>query len=143
MPSNLRDAINRSPNAADLSALGANDTYSRRVNEELALRADASAKADALAAKNEDLLSVVTLFSNAVAATRAVMTRFTEASPYIQEALKQIQLAMGVISDNPVPAPAPAGTAHSLFGKPGAAPSPSPSPAPAPSKLNFSRGGRS
>ena len=75
MPSNLRDAINRSPNAADLSALGANDTYSRRVNEELALREDAAKKAELLAAKNEDLLSVVNLFSNAVTATRAVMTR--------------------------------------------------------------------
>lgn len=117
MPSNLRDAINRLPNAADLSALGANETYSRRVNEELALRADASAKAEALAAKNEDLLSVVSMFSNAITSTRAVMTRFTEATPYIQEALRQIQLAMGVISDNPVPAPSPA-PAKPLFPPP-------------------------
>jgi hypothetical protein len=138
MPANVRDAINHSPNAADLSALGANDTYSRRVNEELALRADASAKADALAAKNEDLLSVVSMFSNAVSATRAVMTRFTEATPYIQEALKQIQLAMGVITDNPTPVPAP-GPVPASGAKPLFPPAHPASPATPAAPLNFAK----
>jgi hypothetical protein len=141
MAANVRDAINHSPYAADLSALGANDTYCRRVNEELALRSDASAKADALAAKNEDLASVISMFGNACAAARLIMTRFTEASPFIQEAINQIQKAMGVIVDNPVPPPPAPSTSHSLFGGQAAARPPAPTPAPAPSKLDFSHGG--
>ena len=110
-PNTLQAVVNRHPNADALGPLVANDTYRRAVDAELALREDASNKAAALASKTEELSGVVSMFASAVALVKLIAVKFPEAEPYIVEAIKQIQLAMAVIKDNPVPpVPAPGPT---------------------------------
>src|ERR1700677_3885655 len=138
MPSsNLLDMIHRQPNSSDLSALAANDNFSRSANEELRLRAEAADKSAASLAYQEDLLGVVTMYSTAISAVRAVAVRFPETSQYVNEAVKQIQLSMGFVKNNvPAAAAAPAlglfaparptpspASGPLVFGKPAAAPS--------------------
>jgi hypothetical protein len=120
---NLLDSINHSSSPSELSALAANDTYSRAVNAELDLRYRAATSAAALAAAQEDLAGTVTLFSGAVAAARAVAARFPECAKDISDAIRSLQLAMGVVKYNVPAAAAAPGTAPVapgglLFGKP-------------------------
>lgn len=106
MPTTLQSVISKDPNASELAPLTANDTYSTAVNAELASLDAASARADALAAKHEDLTGVVRVFSQAMSGLKSIVKRFPEVSAHIDEAIKKVQLAMGAVQNNPVkPAP--------------------------------------
>jgi hypothetical protein len=128
MTTTVQQLISRDRSSADLAPLAANDTFSAAANKELATLEDAAERAQAAAAKNEDLTGVVTTFSSAVTSLRAIHARFPETAAPIAEAIKQTQIAMGMVKDNPVPvkaAVAPPATASKI------APPPPPPPAPA------------
>jgi hypothetical protein len=104
----------------ELQPLLNNTAYVTAVNAELARLHAAKVAADALAERQEDLISVATIFSTVMGFLNNMLARFPVAAPYIQEAIKQIQLAMGVLEGNVPPVPAPG-----------------PTPAPNVSKFNF------
>jgi hypothetical protein len=91
----------------ELQPLLNNAAYVSAVNAELLRLHNAKVAADALAERQEDLISVATIFSTVMGFLNNMLARFPVAAPYIQEAIKQIQLAMGVLEGN-VPAPTPA-----------------------------------
>ena|ERR1700733_1226452 len=99
----VQELISRDRSSADLAPLGQNDCFTRAANDEVRILDDAAAKAQAAAAKTESLQSVVSMFSTACSALRAISARFPEASVPIAEAIKQTQLAMALVKDNPPP----------------------------------------
>jgi hypothetical protein len=92
--------------SADLQPLLANDAYCTAANAELARLDNVVAANDALNAASENLVATIHLFSGAVGNLRAIAKRFPETSTYIAEAVRQVQLAMGVVKGN-VPAVVP------------------------------------
>ena len=107
MPNNLQSAIAATPNSGDLSPLAANETFRAAVDAELAIRAAAAAAAEAAAAKVEEVASGVRVFASAMSSIRAVAKRFPECAAYVNEAAKQVQLAMSAAAHNPVTPPKP------------------------------------
>lgn len=101
----LSAIVSKDPNSSDLSPLVSNSTYAKAVDAELALLEDASIKAQALTARNEDLRGMVQVFSQAITGLKGIATRFPEAATPINEAQKQVQLAMGLVANNPPPPP--------------------------------------
>jgi hypothetical protein len=121
---NVQSIVSKSTNAGDLAPLVANDNFRKAADAELVLLDDAATKAQALAAKNEDLQGVVAMFSAAIGSLRAIAKRFPEANVPVAEAIKQVQLAMGLVKDNP--APETAKTAAGTTPKPLGTPTPAP-----------------
>lgn len=108
-------------NAADLSPLAANVTYSKAVNAELAARDTAAAAAAAVVARDTDLYTGVQPFAAAMGGLRSVAKRFPETAKLIEEAAKLVQQAMGIVAYNPPPLTLPV--------PPTPAPTPTPTPA--------------
>jgi hypothetical protein len=105
MPKTTLQSIISTSGSDDLAPLAANDTFSRQVNVELAARDAATLASEAAVARTEEVSSAVSLFSTATRAIRAVSKRFPETAKFMDEALKQTQLAMGAVSYNPQPLP--------------------------------------
>jgi hypothetical protein len=102
MTTTVQSIIGKDANAGDLTPLSRNDTFTAAANAELATIEDAAERAQVLAAKNENLTGTISTFSTAVGSLRAIGKRFPESAKFIDEAIKQTQLAMGVVKDNPV-----------------------------------------
>ena len=108
-------SANAGPAASDLQPLLANDAFCSAANAELKVLDNTAAANAALNAKSEDLVSGIHAFAGAVNSLRGVAKRFPETSTYIAEAVKQVQLAMGVVKGNvpkvvttpPTPIPTP------------------------------------
>jgi hypothetical protein len=98
----------------------ANDAFCSAANAELKTLDNAVVANAALSEKSENLVTAIHTFAGAVGSLRAIAKRFPETSTYVAEAVKQVQLAMGVVKGN-VPKTNPAPT-----------PAPAPSPAPVP-----------
>jgi hypothetical protein len=91
--------------SGDLSALAANDTFTRAANAELAARANAAAATEAALTRTEEVTSAVNLFAGAMRSIRAVAKAFPETAKFMDEAAKQVQSAMGAVAYNPQPLP--------------------------------------
>jgi len=94
------------PGSSDLQPLVANETYRSAVDAELVVLDAKEQATAAIAAKSDDLTSTVQLFAGAMRGLRGIAKRFPESSAFITEAIKQTQLAMGAVANNPTPAPA-------------------------------------
>jgi hypothetical protein len=121
MTTTLQSVIQKDPNSGDLSPLASNETFTTAVNAELAATEAAAATAQAHADKQEDTISVVRLFSGVMSGLRNVAKRFPEAATHIEEAVKKVQSAMGVVKNNPVK---PAATGLFAPATPGVSPAP-------------------
>jgi hypothetical protein len=128
MPKTLQSYITEvaPTSSADLAPLVANSTYQKAVDAELALRDKAAEAAAAVAALQDDLHTGVAPFAAAMSGLRAVAKRFPETAKFIDEAAKQVQLAMGVVAYNPPPVakPLPPATATGVAPTPPAPPQP-------------------
>jgi hypothetical protein len=126
------------PSTSDLAPLLANETYRRAVDAELAARDASATAAAAVVARGEDLYTGVHPFAAAMGSLRAVSKRFPETSKLIDEAVKAVQQAMGIVAYNPPPltpvppAPTPTPTPVAVAPKPVPPPTPLPTPAPTP-----------
>src|ERR1700678_3140728 len=117
-------------NGGDLAPLFANESYTRAANAELAAIDAAEAVAAKKIALDDDYRGTVNLFANATSALRAIGKKFPETGKFVDEAIKQTQLAMSGCVGNPVVdpnAPAPLFPAAN-------APTPAFAPTPTPTK---------
>jgi hypothetical protein len=115
MPTTVQSLVsaNAGTSASDLQPLLANDAFCSAANAELKALDNAVAANAALSEKSENLTSAIHTFAGAMGSLRAIAKRFPETSNYVAEAVKQVQLAMGVVKGNvpktnPVPTPVPA-----------------------------------
>lgn len=99
------------PGSSDLQPLIGNEAYRSAVDAELVVLDAKEQATAAIAAKSDDLTSTVQLFAGAMRGLRGIAKRFPESSAFINEAIKQTQLAMGVVANNPTPAPTPTAAA--------------------------------
>lgn len=95
-------------NGGDLAPLLANDAYTRAANAELACAHDAAAATAAAMAVDDNYRGVIDAFVKATSGLREIAKRFPEVSKFIDEAIKQVQLAMSACAGNPVPKVSPA-----------------------------------
>ena|ERR1700676_1167426 len=118
MPTTVQSLVsaNAGPAAGDLQPLLANDAFCSAANAELKTLDNAVVANAALSEKSENLVTAIHTFAGVVGSLRAIAKRFPETSTYVAEAVKQVQLAMGVVKGNvpktnpaptPVPSPAP------------------------------------
>jgi len=105
MTQNLQALINDTagPLSGDLQPLASNDTYRTAVDAELAALDRAANAATLLNAKDENLRATVQLFAGSIRALRAISKQYPEAANYVAEAVRQVQLSMSVVRNNPLP----------------------------------------